>query len=185
MRAFLLLSAFLSLVNGFIRVRPIMRRSLHPLPLPCFTDDEENPEFWNNGEVDWDFPVANKTERVLPKIKTDSIILKEAEVLPAASASAIIQMLYREKLQFDIGFSEVMNIREDPTMHMNLTDVFMILYVLFIDITYMKTKELEKENMYQQQSVSIMVNYIKYKKYMIPVFIIISSVFTKNVKYAF
>jgi hypothetical protein len=183
MRVFLLLSVVLSLVNGFIRVSPITRA--FPLPLPCFTDNEENPEFWNNGEVEWDFPVANKTKRAFSKIEKETIVLKEAEVLPAASASAIIQMLYREKMQFDIGFSEVMNIRENPTMHMNLTDVIMILYVLFIDISYMKTKELEKNNMYQQQSVSIMVNYIKYKKYMIPVFILISSVFTKNVKYAF
>jgi hypothetical protein len=185
MRVFLLVSSALSLVNGFIKVRLVTHNKIRC----CCSKidiDEENPDFWNSGEVEWDFPVANKTTIINPEKKdTDIISLKESEVLPVASASAIIQLLYREKLQFDIGFSEVMNIREQPTMHMNIMDVAMILYVILIDVTYIKTKELEKNNMYNQKSVSIMVNYIKYKKYLVPIFIVVSSVFAKNVKYAF
>ena len=185
MRVFLLLSTALSVVNGFTRVKSVINNKLHYW-CSKIDIDEENPEFWNSGEVEWDFPVANKTTIIhSEKTDTDIISLKESEVLPAASASAIIQMLYREKLQFDIGFSEVMNIREQPTMHMNVMDVVMILYVILIDVTYMKTKELEENNMYHQKSVSIMVNYIKYKKYLVPLFIIVSSIFAKNVKYAF
>lgn len=148
----------------------------------------EDPDYWNNGEVDWDVTSPkNKTvtkTSILKKEPDIIISLNDEQVVPVATASGVVTMLYREKLQFDIGFSEIMNIRETPYMHMNLMDVLSILYVAFIDITYSKTRELEEKNIYHQKSVTNVVNYIKYKKYIVPFFIIFSSIFAKNVKTA-
>lgn len=147
-----------------------------------------DPDYWNNGEVDWDvIPKIINQENYTAlntSVENEKIIvsLKDNCVLPVATASGFISTLYREKLQFDIGFSEIMNIGESPTMHMNLMDVFLFLYIISIDATYQKTKEVEQNSFYHQKSISNTINYIKYKKLGFPLFIIISSIFAKNVK---
>jgi hypothetical protein len=176
----------LALTNAFITPpnRSLLSTKIimavHPI------DYLDDPDYWNNGEVEWDFTIPkNKTvsKTYIQKKEPDVIIsLNDEQILPVAAASGVVTMLYREKLQFDIGFSEIMNIREAPYMHMNLIDVLSILYVAFIDITYSKTRELEEKNIHNQKSVTNVVNYIKYKKYIVPFFIIFSSIFAKNVR---
>lgn len=187
MKNILVWTLYLSLTHAFIKTPTdsLLSKKIKMKVTTNPVDYWEDPEYWNNGEVEWDNIVPkNKTILMTSTLKKecDIISLNEEQVLPAAAASGIITMLYREKLQFDIGFSEVMNISESPYMHMNLMDLISILYVTFIDITYSKTRELEKKNIYNQKSITNVINYIKYKKFIVPFFIIFSSIFAKNVK---
>jgi hypothetical protein len=189
MKNILILTLYLALTNAFITPTiPSILSSRIKMTSNDPLEYLEDPDYWNNGEVDWDVTSPkNKTvtkTSILKKEPDIIISLNDEQVLPVATASGVVTMLYREKLQFDIGFSEIMNIRETPYMHMNLMDVLSILYVAFIDITYSKTRELEEKNIYHQKSVTNVVNYIKYKKYIVPFFIIFSSIFAKNVKTA-
>jgi len=186
MKNILVLTLYLSLSHAFIKTptHSLLSKKIKMKMTTNPVDYWDDPDYWNNGEVDWDFVPKNKTVLMTSTIKKecDIISLNEEQVLPVAAASGMVTMLYREKLQFDVGFSELMNIGESPYMHMNLMDVLSILYVAFIDITYSKTRELEEKNIYNQKSITNVVNYIKYKKYIVPFFIIFSSVFAKNVK---
>jgi len=184
-------SSFVNTFNKkYINIRPLLEKT----PV-----DILDAEYWDDGEVSWDFLVKkentnveldyNETQITKPTEvnvieKTPLIIKIEIDQKQVATVSALVKTTYKEVFSIDNFISEVHKLQHGQVYGLTPVDVFTVSFLYTLFYGYNKVKQIEEKRLKKLYEKKYLQTYYQMKKSIMVFFIIITFVFTKNIETA-